>query len=190
MPNIPILILASGAGIRFQGIKQLEILDSVPMIKRVVRSAMRVRGGEVVVILGAHRKVIAEAISDLPITTVINQKWQQGMSESIKVGVEYVENQFPKARAVLITLGDQPYIDASDLDKLVALYIEHPDKIVCARYDDVRGVPAIFPYTHWQQLKQLTGDSGARTLLRSGDQVLEIDLPAAGRDIDRRSDLD
>ncbi|RLD22731.1 MAG: hypothetical protein DRI69_00295 [Bacteroidetes bacterium] len=189
MPNIPILILASGAGSRFQGIKQLQDIDGVPMIKGVIHSAMRARGGEVVVVLGAHRKVVAQAISDMPVTTVINQNWEMGMAESIKAGVECVEAHFPKVRAILITLGDQPYIDASDFDRLVALYIEHPDKIVSARYNGVCGVPAIFPDTRWQDLKSLSGDSGARELLRSRDDVLTVEMPEAGRDVDRPEDL-
>ncbi len=189
MPNIPILILASGSGSRFQGIKQLQEIEGVPMIKRVIHTAMRARGGEVIVILGAHRKEVEQAISDMPVTTVVNQNWEMGMAESIKAGVEFVEVHFPKVKAVLIALGDQPYIESSDFDRLIALYIENPDRIVSARYDNVAGVPAIFPDTRWQDLKSLSGDSGARELLRSEDDVLTIELPEAGMDVDRPSDL-
>lgn len=189
MPNIPILILASGSGSRFRDVKQLQKIDEVPMIKRVIHAVMRARGGEVVVILGAYREEIEEEISDMPVTVVFNQNWQAGMSESIKAGVEYVEKHFPKARAVLVTLADQPYIESSDFDRLIALHIEHPDRTVCAGYNDVRGVPAIFPYTRWQELKQLTGDSGARELLRADDSVLILDLPEAAKDVDRPDDL-
>ena len=160
------------------------------MIKRVIHSALRARGGEVVVILGAHRKEVEQAISEMPVTTVVNHNWEMGMAESIKAGVEFVEVHFPKVRAILIALGDQPYIEASDFDRLIARYIEHPNKIVSARYNDVRGVPAIFPDTRWQDLKILSGDTGAREMLRFREDVLTIELPEAARDIDRLEDMD
>jgi len=189
MPNIPILILASGSGSRFKGIKQLQEIDGVPMIKRVIHSAMRASAGEVVVILGAHRQEIEQSISDMPVTILINHNWEMGMAESIKAGVEYVEEHLPKVQAIMIALGDQPYIEASDFNRLVSLYIEQQDGIVCACYDNVRGVPAIFPDSRWQELRRLSGDSGARDLLRSSDDVLIVDLPAAARDVDRKGDL-
>jgi molybdenum cofactor cytidylyltransferase len=189
MPNIPILILASGTGSRFEGIKQLKEIDGVPMIKRVIHCAMRARGGEVVVILGAHLNKINEAISGMPVTPLVTYNWELGMSESIKAGVDYVKEYIPKACAVLIALGDQPYIEASDFDKLISLYIENPNRIVCAGYNHIRGVPAIFPSAHWENLKKLSGDAGARELLRADDNVLTIELPEAGRDIDRPEDL-
>jgi len=189
MPNIPILILASGAGSRFHGVKQLQKIGDIPMIKRVIHTAMRARGGEVVVILGAHREKIEPTISDLPVSIVINQNWQMGMAESIKIGIAFIERNFPKAQAVLIALGDQPYIEAKDYDRLIALFIQHSDRIVCAHYNDVDGVPAIFPDTSWHELTHLSGDSGARELLRSRDDILTVALPEAGKDVNRPGDL-
>ncbi len=189
MPNIPILILASGEGSRFQGVKQLQKIDGVPMIRRVVQTAMRARGGEVVVLLGAHLKEIEQEISNMPVTIVNSPYWDKGMAESIKTGVSHIEEQLPKVRAVMITLGDQPFIEVSDLDQLVSVYIEHPDKIVCAHYNNTCGVPAIFPASRWNDLKQLSGDTGARELLRSGEDVLTVEMPGAGHDVDRRIDL-
>jgi len=189
MPNIPILILASGSGSRFQGVKQLEPIEGVPMIKRVIHSAMRARGGEVVVILGAHLSEIEDAISGLQVSIVRNHNWKKGMSESIKAGVEYVELNFPKANALMVVLGDQPYIEAADFDKLISCFVERPDHIVCANYDDLRGVPAIFPQARWQDLKSLSGDTGAKAILRVGVEVLTVDLPMAGNDVDRGADI-
>jgi molybdenum cofactor cytidylyltransferase len=189
MPNIPILILASGPGSRFQGIKQLEHIEGVPMIKRVIHSAMRARGGEVVVILGAHLLEVEEAISGLQVSIVRNHDWEKGMSESIKAGVEYVELNFPKANALMVVLGDQPYIETADFNKLISRFVEHPDRIVCASYEDLRGVPAIFPRAHWEGLKSLSGDTGAKAILRSSEDVLTVDLPMAGNDVDRGADI-
>jgi molybdenum cofactor cytidylyltransferase len=54
----------------------------------------------------------------------------------------------------------------------------------------VRGVPAIFPRSYFQQLQGLTEDSGAKTLLSNTElSVTEIAMPEAELDIDRPEDL-
>ena len=67
---------------------------------------------------------------------------------------------------------------------------KHPEKIVCSNYNDVAGVPCIMPRKHFPALINLKGDSGAKAIIETNlDQCLFIDMPNAGKDIDRVEDL-
>ena len=50
--QVPIVLLAAGAGERYGGIKQLAQLDGEPMLRRVTRNLLSV-GGPVIVVTGA-----------------------------------------------------------------------------------------------------------------------------------------
>jgi len=59
---------------------------------------------------------------------------------------------------------------------------------VASAYADRRGIPAIFPSTLFTELKQLTGDKGARDILQAHD-LLTIPLQNGDLDIDTPADL-
>jgi CTP:molybdopterin cytidylyltransferase MocA len=47
----------------------------------------------------------------------------------------------------------------------------------------------VLPRRTWRSVRSLTGDSGARALLRGAASVTLVDMPEAELDIDTRSDL-
>lgn len=183
------LILASGQGSRFKGIKQLADIEGQPMLLRVARQQSKLTD-DLVIVLGAHSDAILSELEEDRYNAVVNENWRQGMASSIACGVEYIAKAFPNATHILIALADQPFIPTRQFKALITKSQALPDTVVAAAYSDTIGVPAIFPKQYWGKLRSLEGDKGARNLLRNTSSIVTVSVPEAARDIDLSADLD
>jgi len=179
-PEIWTLVLAAGGSRRLGRPKQALPLGSETLLRHAVEQAISVTPGKVVCVLGAH---VPEA--PLPCITCLNPLWQTGMASSLAAGVEAV----PAGVGILITLCDQPGVTTPQLALLLETYRKNPERPVAACYGGKAGVPAVFPPQARTPLLSLSGDQGARTLLRSAGLDLEtVKMPEAALDIDTDDD--
>ena len=185
--NSAILILASGSGSRYDGIKQLADIEGQPMLGRVTTAACAA-SDNVVVVLGAFADQISQTLAHLECDIVLNEDWPSGLSSSIRAGVKFIEETYPATTNILITLGDLPHVTVEHYRTLLEAADKETGRLVASLYHGVVGVPAVFPSSSSEQLKSLSGDKGARAILRDHEDILVVDLPEAGRDIDTLSD--
>jgi CTP:molybdopterin cytidylyltransferase MocA len=90
---------------------------------------------------------------------------------------------------LLLAVGDQPHLSAEHLDALIAASAG-ATRIAASAYADVLGVPALFPWELFPRLETLTGDEGARSLLRSAAfRVVPVGWSHGATDVDTPSDL-
>lgn len=184
------MLLAAGGSTRFGTPKQLAVYNGKTLI-RIAAEAIASSGcSTVVAVLGANHESIAKELAGLEIHTVVNPEWQTGMSSSIRTGLVKLLEIEPDLDAVLITLMDQPLVMSEHLAVLINAFLNFKDPIVAAGYQGTAGVPALFSREHFASLAHLTGDKGARQIIRQHlDTTRIIDLPEAGRDIDEPGDL-
>ena len=183
------VVLAAGASTRFGRPKQLLFHDNLPLVRRAALAALDAGVGGVVVVLGANAEAIAPALADVPsVTLVVNPAWERGLASSLAVGVSTVSAD-PFCDAVLVTLADQPLVDAHALQRLVTSF-DNDHRILASAYEDTIGVPAVFGREHFGELMRLTGDHGAGSWLRRrANGVTSVPLSSASLDIDSPSDL-
>jgi CTP:molybdopterin cytidylyltransferase MocA len=188
--NIGIVLLAAGQASRMGMPKQLLVHERVPLIRHLVTLLL---GMElpVCVVLGARAKLVRPVIADLPIQIVINEDWKSGMAGSLKHGLEV----FREKDGVLFCVVDQPYLSKEVLKLFIDRFqsaAEPTSLILTARYESGRlGVPALFGRQWYKQLSNLAPEFGARQLIRSEkDSVEIIDFPAGDFDLDRPEDWD
>lgn len=190
---VDVLILAAGAGRRFGGNKLLVLWRDRPLLEYVLDKAALLDAHSINLVSGAYAAELEEFLreekylknsSELGIKHFFCSDWQLGMGNSLAFGVA----QLPPENAVLVLLADQPLIEVADLQKMLSLSRQNPDKIVCAEFAGTRGVPALFPAEYKNQLKLLSGDRGARALLSAPD-VIALPMPEAEIDIDLPSGL-
>ena len=187
--QIGIVILAAGESSRLGKPKQLLRFEGRTLIRRSVENALQSRAGPVLVILGSENEKVRNEIIDLPIETISNSEWKSGIASSIKCSVNKIIQENRKVSAVIFTLCDQPYVNYETLSKLVLKYRSTGAKIVASEYEETIGVPALFDASLFEELMSLTGDSGAKSLIRRYSAKVEIiSAPEAALDIDSLPD--
>lgn len=183
MMRIGAVILAAGGSSRLGQPKQLLVLDGEPLLRRIARSAVETGASPVVVVLGAVLDPCRNALEGLDVRMVENPRWQDGMGTSVAAGVAALGN----VDAAMLLVCDQPGITLAALRRLIAAFTG--PHVIAARYAGTVGTPAIFPSTHFSALCELSGDTGARRLLRqNGGDVIVLDLPEAELDVDTEGD--
>jgi molybdenum cofactor cytidylyltransferase len=141
------------------------------------------------VITGAHHaRVVRELAGFEHAVAVRNKRWREGMASSLRLGIAQARAQ-TDCIAAMILLCDQPLIGCAQLQAVVDAFLADPERIAASRYDDRLGVPAVFGREHFGELLRLTGDEGARRLLRGGRNVTVVEIPEAAIDIDTPADV-
>lgn len=177
------LILAAGAGTRFGSTKQLVTIDHKPMLQWVIDSVNEICPNAIYSVIGSDAASLRNQIVGTHF--IHNKQWSAGLGGSIALGVNRLKSDFER---IFILLADQPLVRAKHLQQLMAVYDDQ--HIVCSRYGDSLGVPAIFGRKHFAALTGLTGDTGAKAMLTQlQPPPPSICLEGALEDIDTVDDL-
>ncbi len=184
--KIAILILAAGQSSRMGQPKQLLKLGKKTFIQNCIETALKSSCPNIYCVIGANASEISAYIKHYPIQIIENPDYKNGLSTSIKVGVRCIEQD--DFEAVLILLADQPKITKSHLNDLIALFLKNPEKPVATAYQSSVGVPAVFPKKYFQELKTLSGDKGAKPLLKKLSKSIHCIPFSELRDIDTPED--
>ncbi|NND37765.1 MAG: nucleotidyltransferase family protein [Gammaproteobacteria bacterium] len=184
-PGITGVVLAGGASARMGEPKQLLRFRGDTLVRRAAAAALE-HCSRVIVVTGAIRRPIVDALAGLPVEVVANDDWREGMASSIRAGIRAMP---PDVAACLVCLTDQPRVGAAELGKLVDAWRLAPQSIAASRYAGALGVPAIFPAGYFDRLADLRGDRGARSLIGAATDVICVDLPEAAVDLDTPEDV-
>ncbi|EMA4139224.1 nucleotidyltransferase family protein [Cronobacter turicensis] len=167
-----IIILAAGKGERFRAgggtTHKLEaLLAGKPVLQHVLAAAQA---------------------SGLPWHLVRPEGGTDGMGDSIALGVKAT----PDAAGWLILPGDLPLITAASLRQVAKALNEKP--VVVPHYQQRHGHPVGFRLEYFDALAALSGDEGAKAIVRAARaraEVLTLALNDAGivQDIDVPADL-
>ena len=183
-----LLVLAAGGSQRMGEPKQLLSVRGEPLIRRVTRTALEADLHPVVVVLGAQADRIRPHLRDLAVSTVENLNWQEGLASSLRAGLEAIMTDVPQVRGVIVMPADQPWLTAAHLRNIEAAQRASNRTIVASDYGDHLGPPAYFGRKHFPALLTLSGDAGARELLRAFDAESVAAPAGSGIDCDNPAD--
>ncbi|GAA2249196.1 nucleotidyltransferase family protein [Herbiconiux moechotypicola] len=183
------MLLAAGAGRRMGRPKALvsDPESGVPWLHQGVRTLLSGGCDEVVVVLGAeaHRALALLAeLGPAPVTSVTAADWADGLSASLRTGLDAAERM--RAAAALVTLVDLPGLTAASVARVLATAQRPATALAQATYDGRPGHPVLIGSDHVGALKAtLHGDRGARPYLRT-HAALAIDCTdlGGGDDVD------
>ncbi len=185
------ILLAAGGSSRLGQPKQFLQFEGKTLLRRAAEAMVVSICDPIVAVLGAEKEKAKAELAGLQVNICFNHDWQSGMSSSIKCGLSELLLIEPEIDAVVITLCDQPFVDAQTVGRLADRFSETDTQIVAAQYDGVAGVPALFSRAMFDSLSRLEGDKGARDLIRDPNgSVATIEIKEAAIDIDTRDDLD
>jgi molybdenum cofactor cytidylyltransferase len=127
---------------------------------------------EIIVVVGCRAQETIKAIASRTVKIAINSSYQQGMGNSISVGLNFISD---KVQGIMIALADQPFIGNQTIDRLVEAFSSSNKGIVIPVHKGRRGHPVIFDTKYKQELLALKGDVGGREIIaRHPEDVLEI----------------
>lgn len=187
-PRIVGVMLAAGAARRMGRPKQLLVIDGRPLVRRAAEQALAAPIAELIVVTGAAASAVEDALAGLAVRCVFNPEYALGQSTSLRVGVMAAPLPYD---ALLLLLGDQPFVDPSVVVRLIAAWRAGAGAIVAPGYAGQRGTPVLFDRTVVPELLSVRGDQGARAVIATDPArvaVVPIDDPRAAVDIDTRDD--
>lgn len=188
--NVGLIILAAGASERLGEPKQLLKFEGKTFLRRAAETALASACRPVVVVLGANAENLANEIADLPLEIVINEKWRDGMSASIRAGMEKYLELEAQANAVVLMLCDQPLISAEIINQLIEVQQQTRKIIVASEYNNSFGVPALFTRAAFGELLNLQGEAGAKAVIKkhAASNIASVLISEAAFDIDTQAD--
>ena len=171
------VLLAAGAGTRYGMPKVLA--EDGRWLRACVAALADGGCDDVVVVLGA-------AVVDVPAPAraVVAEGWEQGLSASVRAGVNAVDASYVVLHAV-----DTPDVGADAVRRVLEAARSSASGLARARYGGRPGHPVVIARRHWPDLLEgLRGDDGARPFLSGRTDVVAVDCAdlASGQDIDVR----
>ena len=160
-------------------------------MQRAVRGAIEAGCARVIVVAGEVRGRIETELREMPATIVENPRWQRGLGTSIRCGLLHLRSSRPEPDAVVLLACDQPFVDASVIQSLIAEWENSHKPMVASSYTGTLGVPALFDRSCFEELLSLPDDSGAKALLQSRSaEVAQIEFENGAIDIDTPGDFE
>jgi molybdenum cofactor cytidylyltransferase len=184
-----LIILAAGSSSRLGSPKQKLVFKGKTLLQGTINAAMDSRCKPIIIVIGANAEEIKIDIPIEEVTICYNKEWQEGMASSIRKGVTMLQTISPITSDVILTVSDQPFLDAGLLNRLLDKRAATGKQIIASFYSNSLGVPALFGKKFFPELLQLKGQEGAKKLLmKYKEDLLAISFPLGGIDIDTEED--
>ena len=188
--RVAALILAAGASARMGRPKQLLDWEGRPLVRAAAEVALSAQLDPLLVVIGGAQAQMAEALAALPLRMIANPDYAAGQSTSLRTGVAALDQDVD---AVVVLLGDQPFVTATIVKQLVAEWQASGAAIVAPTYAGQRGNPVLFARSVFPELLAIQGDQGARGVLaadRARVRLVAFDDPRPLTDIDTPEDYE
>lgn len=187
--NIGCVVMAAGLATRFGGDKLLHPIDGVPILRRTFSALTDPRFFPRIAVVPAECAVIGSIALACGFQTVLNEHPQDGLSVSVRLGLAAAE----EADAILFAVGDQPFLCADSVSRLLDLFeTKNQGCMAALAYHGSRGNPVVFSRTYYDELRQLSGDRGGSSIIAAHpDRLLLCEAGSARElfDVDRKEDL-
>lgn len=185
MSKVAGLVLASGMSRRYGGAnKLLAHVGGEPVVRRATLAYVEAGLDPVVVVIGYQAQQVRRALSGLAVTVVVNPDYAAGQSRALAHGVRALPLS---TEAAVIGVGDQPWLLAPTVLRLVETWRVTKSNIVAPLYGGQRGNPVVFARALFPELLSVDGDTGGRPVIAAHAEGVTW-LPIA--DVSQRGDVD
>lgn len=178
------IVLAAGRSTRMQDSNKLLLPWGGKRILQVVaETLLKVPLAQVLVVVGHQREQVQALLAGYPVQTVYNPRYAEGLSTSVRRGVEEAGAQLD---GYLFALGDMPQVAPETLWQLCRSFSLHGQNgIAVPTFQGQRGNPVVIGKEYRAELLQLEGDRGARSLVQKHAQrVIEVPVDDPGIFVD------
>ena len=158
------------------------------IIETVLDIAVSSKANYTLLVTGGFREKIKQKTKGLPIITVFNPNYKQGMLSSVQMGFRSLPEG---AQAAVVLLADQPSISHTVIDKVIDAYYLTSKGIILPSYKKKRGHPVIFDMKYKSEIAALSPEVGLRGIVYGHpNDVYEVPVNTSSilRDIDDMQD--
>ncbi len=189
--NTGVVILAAGASSRLGSPKQLLDYAGATLLQHSIEVAQVSNAVPVFVVLGANADAIKHGLKITTANVIINADWKEGMASTIRYGLQTLVEMNPQVDAVIFLVADQPFVTAELLNNLMDVHRKKQNSIVASKYGTTFGTPVLFAKRFFPELIELTGDVGAKSLVRKYmSEAAFVFFPKGKIDIDTKEDYE
>jgi molybdenum cofactor cytidylyltransferase len=183
--HIAAVILAGGLSRRMGSNKLLEVVNGKPMVGAVADAMLAAGASPVLVVTGHQAERLRDALKDRPVTFVHNPDFAQGMSTTLRRGIEALPDDID---AAVVSLGDMPFLTGAHVSRLIAAFDPEHERDICVpAFQGQRGNPILWGRRFFDELRQVQGDMGAREVVKrhaNAGHLVPMDDDAVLRDVD------
>jgi molybdenum cofactor cytidylyltransferase len=191
MTNIPHVLLAAGNSTRMGQPKQLLRWSNNSLIQFQVETILPTTE-KLYVILGAYAELIQPLLKNYEVELIQFDQWEKGMGNSLAYGIQQILYSNPKIEGILISLIDQPLVATSHYLNMRATFKKRNNQIIASESGfGWSGVPALFDSYYFDELQKLSGEEGAKLILKkneadsilinAGNTLIDMDTPEVYR---------
>lgn len=187
--RVALVLLAAGDSRRFHGNKLLCTFQGKAMYRHITDQIAQLPEGFFQKrILVTQYPEIAEVLAGCGYETVMNHDSQLGISHSIHLALQALEQSGSDADAACFAVCDQPWLRKETVASLLSAWEESGKGLACLCHQGDFGNPAIFARKYWGELYKLCGDVGGKRVLRmhlddlclyeveDGKELVDIDV--------------
>lgn len=177
MTQITLVIPAAGASRRMgDRDKLLEPVDGAPLLRGVAQRALAV-SDHVIVTLPDPTSPRRSVLDGLSVVQIMVPDAGDGMSASLRRAEEAVPEG---SQGVMILPADMPDLTEDDLRQVIQAFTDASGEFLvqATGADGTPGHPVLFPADLIREFQTLTGDAGARTILKANrGRLIRVPLP-------------
>lgn len=185
---ITAVLLAAGQSSRMGATNKLLLeVDGLPLVRLSAMRLLRAPISKLLVVTGFAAHQIQDCLQDLPLTTLHNRDWENGMGSSLAVAAQAC----PNGTNLCVCVADLPYLQHATICQLCTIFVERgAQQPVQPTYQGRPGHPVLLPASLLPAIRELEGDRGARDLLAQENTLrVEAKDPGILMDWDKSEDI-
>jgi len=187
MSEVSAILLAAGRSQRMGAFKPLLPFGKTTVIRSCIQSLRQAGVEDIVVVLGHRAEELQETLGDLRLQFALNPDATSEMGASIACGLRELPLD---ARAVLITLTDQPAVPPDVMRSIIAEWTSG-ERLVVPEFQGRGGHPVLVDLGLREELLNLDSSGGLRSFLkghREHVRRLQVNSPFIAQDMDTWDD--
>ena len=166
--RLGVVLLAAGRSERFGENKLLADFAGRPMVCYALEAAAELEAACRLAVCSCE--AVAAIAQTHGFSVVQNDAPEAGQAHSIVLGVQ----EAAELDAVLLLAGDMPLLTGESLRRLVQGFERSRRGMACLADETHRGNPAVFDRRYFPELLALSGDRGAKGILRAHEDDLMV----------------
>lgn len=182
------IILAAGFSRRMQGLNKLLLeINGKLMIEHVIENCLESSLDDLILVYKDNE--LKEICNKYNIRSVYNGDSEKGQSTSLIAGINALSGE---TDACVFILGDMPFVNKEVIDGLISNYKENKGTIAVPLYKGKRGNPVLFDKKYYNEIRNLRGDEGARSIILNNIKeaaIINVNNDKQNIDIDCLEDL-